>query len=183
MDSVSSNNLGANNLSSTDSCNPPVADKIKTLLNDRGKAFEVHLQERLRSSKTDSDGNLAKTEVPYYMYFDEAHVLTHVDSNTPPPPRSKYHLLGRVLAGMEQRSFFAIFLSTNSWLGAFAPSIYKFQSLRDWDNVILHPPFTELPFDTFADDSFGRLSKVGKGIVRLRDVCTLDHLVQFGRPL
>jgi len=84
MDSVSSNNLGANNLSSTDYCNPPVADKIKTLLNDRGKAFEVHLQERLRSSKTDSDGNLAKTEVPYYMYFDEAHVLTHVDSNTPP---------------------------------------------------------------------------------------------------
>jgi hypothetical protein len=78
--------------------------------------------------------------------------------------------------------FFAVFLSTNSWLGALAPSTHKHPSLRDWENVILHPPFTELPFDTFAENSFGNLlEKAGR--VTLKDVCSLEYLVKFGRPL
>jgi hypothetical protein len=117
------------------------------------------------------------------MYFDEAHVLTGVELLAGPTlPRSRYHLLGRVLGKIMTLPFFTVFLSTNSWLRSFAPSASKHPSLRDWDNVILHAPFTELPFDTFADDSFGILSRE-KGTVKFQDVCTLAYIVKFGRPL
>jgi hypothetical protein len=131
----------------------------------------------------ESDKDLFNAEVSFFMYFDEAHVLTEVrpiEGRT--LPHSKYHLLGRVLGRMLLLPFFTVFLSTNSWLGSFAPSAAKHPSLRDWDNVILHAPFTELPFDTFADNSFGVLSRE-KGTVGLQDVCTLAYIVKFGRPL
>jgi hypothetical protein len=84
---------------------------------------------------------------------------------------------------MNDLRFFTIFISTNSWLGAFAPSKYSHPSVRDWDNVVLHTPFTELPFDTFAENSFAALSKTKFGHVTLKDVCSLEYVVKFGRPL
>lgn len=130
------------------------------------------------------DKELSMTPVSYYMYFDEAHVLTEVQQiqEGQTRPHSKYHLLGRVLGNMSCLPFFAVFLSTNTWLGSFAPSASEYPSLRDWDNVILHAPFTELPFDDFADNSFGILSDK-KGDVKLQDVCDLAYIVKFGRPL
>ena len=117
------------------------------------------------------------------MYFDEAHVLTEVKKTIENTwPHTKYHLLGRVLGYMILLPCFTVFLSTNSWLGSFAPSPSKHPSLRDWENCILFPPYTELPFDTFAENSFGVLTR-DKGVVKLPDVCTLSYVVKFGRPL
>jgi len=159
------------------------ADELKKLLEDRGRAFEECLHRCLVKSANTADNALANAQVTFFMYFDEAHVLMHVHPGARTPDRSKYHLLCRVLGMMNARSFFAVFLSTNSWLGAFAPSMHKMPSLRDWDNIILHAPFTELPFDTFAEDSFGQLERKNLGGVRLLDVCNLEYLVKFGRPL
>ena len=150
---------------------------------ESGKAFTDFLRGRLQASTNKSDNALATDEVLFFIYFDEAHVLTEVNQiQGHPPPRSKYHLLGRVLGWMNSLPFFTVFLSTNSWLGSFAPSASKHPSLRDWGNVVLHAPFTGLPFDTFAVNSFGVLSKE-KGGVRLPDVCTVAYIVKFGRPL
>ena len=148
-----------------------------------GEAFLTALRGHLQPSTNEFDKALSIAEVSFFMYFDEAHVLTQVEQiEGQTRPHSKYHLLGRVLGRMKPLPFFTIFLSTNSWLGSFAPSASKHPSLRDWDNFILHAPFTELPFDTFADNSFGILSEE-KGAVRLEDVCTLAYIVKFGRPL
>jgi hypothetical protein len=144
-----------------------------------------HLRQCLQSSATSVDHELAQAHVCFFLYFDEAHVLAQpiTEPRGLPQPRSKYHLLGRVLGKMNHLPLFTVFLSTNSWLGAFAPSTHKIPSLRDWNNTILHAPFTELPFDTFAHDAFGSLAKANSGVVTLRDLCNLGYLVKFGRPL
>ena len=154
-------------------------ENLATELVNRSKDFEDALRDRLAKSKNVADNALAKAEVLCFMYFDEAHVLTEEPQNG----RTKHHLLGRMLATMNDRKFFAVFLSTNSWLGALAPSPSKFPSLRDWDVTLLHVPFTELPFDTFADSAFWKLSHVNPDGPRLRDMCSLDYIVKFGRPL
>jgi len=158
-------------------------DELITMVIASGNAFTNFLRGRLQESANKSDNALATDEVLFFIYFDEAHVLTEVNRiQGQPPPRSKYHLLGRVLGRMDSLPFFTVFLSTNSWLGSFAPSTSKHPSLRDWGNVVLHAPFTELPFDTFAVNSFGVLSEKKVG-VRLPDVCTVAYIVKFGRPL
>jgi hypothetical protein len=160
-----------------------IVDALKNLAIKNGNIFATALRLRLQASMNESDQALATAQVLFFTYFDEAHVLTVVDPiEGHPPRRSKYSLLGRLLGKMDQLPFFAVFLSTNSWLGSFAPSSSKHQSLRDWDNVILHAPFTELPFDTFGVNAFGNLSAAGQG-VQLTDVCTVDYIVKFGRPL
>jgi hypothetical protein len=160
-----------------------IAGPLSKETNDNGELFAEALRDHLTSSADKSDKELARAQVCFFIYFDEAHVLTPVKQmGARIPLRSKYHLLGRVLGRMSRLPFFTVFLSTNSWLGSFAPSASKHPSLRDWDNVILHAPFTELPFDTFAKDSFDTLLEE-KGVVRLQDVCTLDYIVKFGRPL
>jgi hypothetical protein len=153
------------------------------LLDTESGTFQGRLESLLDSSMNEPDNDLAKAQVLFFMYFDEAHVLTQGAPGDPPPPRSKYHLLGRVLAKMNTLRFFVVFLSTNSWLGSFALSTSKIPSLRDWHDTVLHAPFTELPFDTFAENSFAILSKANPTGVRLLDVCDLDYLVKFGRPL
>jgi hypothetical protein len=160
-----------------------ILDDLITMVIASGNAFTIFLRGRLQASANKSDNALATDEVLFFIYFDEAHVLTEVNRiQGQPPPRSKYHLLGHVLGQMDTLPFFTVFLSTNSWLGSFAPSASKHPSLRDWGNVVLHAPFTELPFDTFAVNSFGVLSEKKVG-VRLPDVCTVAYIVKFGRPL
>lgn len=158
-------------------------DQLTEEITDKGLALAEFLRDHPKPSTRKSHKYLAPAKVSFFLYFDEAHVLTEVEPiEGQPLPHSKYHLLGRVLGQMVTLPFFTVFLSTNSWLGSFAPSASKHPSLRDWDNVILHAPFTELPFDTFADNSFGSLSEE-KGFVTLQDVCTLGYIVKFGRPL
>jgi hypothetical protein len=159
-------------------------DQLQDKVIKSGQAFATALQHHLQSSPDESDRGLSNAEVSFFMYFDEAHVLTEVKQiEGQTLPHSKYHLLGRVLGRMILLPLFTVFLSTNTWLGSFAPSASKHPSLRDWDNFILHAPFTELPFDTFADNSFDIVSREKKGNIMLEDVCSLAYIVKFGRPL
>jgi hypothetical protein len=155
---------------------------LRTQLEKSCEAFRDCLQDHLDLSIHDDDRILAKAEVRFFMYFDEAHLLTKTTGDLT-PLRSKYYLLGRVLAKMNEQPFFAVFLLTNSWLGAFAPSTYRMPSLRDWPNVVLHAPFTELPFDTFTDYGSSPLWGANPKGIWLRDMCNLEYIVQFGRPL
>jgi hypothetical protein len=79
---------------------------------------------------------------------------------------------------MNDLPFFNVFLSTKALLGAVAPS-----GSSSSHPPIFHAPFTELPFDTFAAESFTTLLKTKPYGVKLQDVCTLEYVVKFGRPL
>jgi hypothetical protein len=151
-------------------------------LNTDGKIFERFLGETLKVSTNGADQELARENVLFYIYFDEAHILTE-KTNVFPPPRSKYHILGNILSRMRSLRFFTVFLSTKSSLSGFAPPARRHPSVRDWNGSILHPPFTELPFDNFADNSFKHLSEANPDGVKLRHVCDLDYIVKFGRPM
>jgi hypothetical protein len=131
----------------------------------------------------DADKDLARAEVLFFIYFDEAHVLTQVEPGRLPPLQSRYDLLGFVLTKMNTLPFFAVFLSTNSSIGSFAPSTYEIPSLWGLQSTVLHAPFTELSFDAFAENSFASLSRENPTGVRLQDVWNLDYLVKFGRPM
>ena len=117
------------------------------------------------------------------MYFDEADVLKKVYGNPPYQYRTKFHLLGRVLAKMDSRYDFAVFISTNPWLCPLAPSTLKNPISSQLGKMLFHAPFTELPFDTFAEDSSDQLLRASTGAVLFRDVCSVEDIVKFGRPL
>jgi hypothetical protein len=164
-----------------DMCLPSIAAQI---LEGNCKEFIDLLGKHLLASRCPSDQKLAKARVLFFMYFDEAHSLTKTDQVPGQRPlRSKFHLLGRVLAQFNTKPFFGVFLSTNSWLGAFAPRASDHPSTRDWEKTELHAPFTELPFDVFAENSYMKLTEEYPEGVMLPEVCTLSYIVKFGRPL
>jgi hypothetical protein len=79
----------------------------------KGNAFNNALQNHLESSMNERDQDLARAEVSFFIYFDEAHVLTKVEPIAGQPlPKSKYHILGRVLGSMHLLPFFV------SWRGS-----------------------------------------------------------------
>jgi hypothetical protein len=148
------------------------------------KSFVTVLLKALESSNCNTDLILSKKPILFFMYFDEAHTLTEEESVPGSPPFvARYDLLGRILGKMNDLPFFNIFLSTKTLLGAVAPPSSSHPSIRDWSNVTLHAPFTELPFDAFAVESFTSLLKTKSHGVKLQDVCALEYVVKFGRPL
>lgn len=115
------------------------------------------------------------------MYFDEAHTLSVEAQPGSCHKRSAYHNLGKVLTWLRMDPICFLFLSTQSKLRAFAPTIYEHPSVRDWTYSTLLPPYTELPYDVFAEGMVSRLRK-DKSLT-LEGVCKVKELVRFGRPL
>jgi hypothetical protein len=72
---------------------------------------------------------------------------------------------------------FSIFLSTNSNLGAFAPSQDCFPLERATNADDVQPPYTELPFDCHPD------FPIQPEQLSLEDTSKLAFLCRFGRPL
>lgn len=144
-------------------------------------AFSNHLRDNLKQGNAD-DQKQASKDLLFFSYFDEANKMT--TDGSPKGRRSSYHVLGSVLAKMKGPPMFFVFLSTNSWIGGFAPSPVNHPSLRDWNDTTLHAPFTELPFDTFAHHLYDELKeKKGARGVTFADICEISYLVKFGRPL
>jgi hypothetical protein len=118
-----------------------------------------------------------------FVYFDEAHTLC-IEPNPKGGDRrtrTAYYNFGKVLAELHETSVFYLFLSTNSKLMAFAPSIQIHPSARAFRGKQLVPPYTELPFDVFSDKLVSRLKKEGR--LNLKGVCDISVITRFGRPL
>ncbi|CAE6458759.1 unnamed protein product [Rhizoctonia solani] len=114
-----------------------------------------------------------------FVYIDEAHLLTQaIKSGNEEHKRNQFHNLGKVLSTLIDYPMFFIFLSTNSSLRDLAPPASHYRSERAILGSQLIPPFTELPIDIYEDkviDEFGSMT--------LRNACTVDVMVCFGRPL
>ncbi|KEP50058.1 putative G2/mitotic-specific cyclin cdc13 [Rhizoctonia solani 123E] len=117
------------------------------------------------------------------IYFDEAHALTTPHSNPGPLCRmSPYHNLGRVLEVICASPVFFIFLSTSPNLRQFPRTPYHHPSLIYTPGCRVFPPFTELPFDVFAERAFMDLALAYEP-VSLDNVCTTNIMSHFGRPM
>ena len=87
---------------------------------------------------------------------------------------------------MNELPSFAVFLSTNCQLGPYPPfGVYgrNQRSASGRSNVVLRTAVTQLPFDTFVDHPSQLSPEARLDGKKLRDVCTLEYIVQFGRPL
>lgn len=121
-------------------------------------------------------------DVELLIYFDEAHTLANstVKSTTKMDMRNRYHALCSAFSKSVDLPFFAIMMSTNSNLAKLAPSQLVYPSLRVLQVAedSLQPPFTELPFDCLEDDK----PIFSLGTTRV-DVCEVEFMMKFGRPL
>ncbi|KAJ6540931.1 hypothetical protein B0H10DRAFT_2393213, partial [Mycena sp. CBHHK59/15] len=133
----------------------------------------------LLTAFTRLQAQLATTE-PILMYIDEAHELTW---RSPTHETDTLANLSEVLALIVELPFSVVFLSTSSWLAALAPRPSDFPSRRNWSKTHLHAPWTELPFDCRASGAFKAINMMTGQAASLQQLCSLDHITRFGRPL
>lgn len=93
-------------------------------------------------------------------------------------PRSRYDELCSVLGDLRKEPLFIVFLSTASKLSQIAPPVDNTNSDRmKSESIILPSPFTELPFDLFAEGI------VQEGVLDRRSVGSFSFIVKFGRAM
>jgi len=116
-----------------------------------------------------------RTKATFFIYFDECHTLTK--------PRfreeSLYSCLCSAMTPLRDIAIYFITMSTNSKLASMSPTAANVPSLRKGEvqdnSRELIPPFTELPFDIFADNVEPHLP--------LADYADRKNFRNFGRPL
>ncbi|KAB5587652.1 hypothetical protein CTheo_8909 [Ceratobasidium theobromae] len=91
-----------------------------------------------------------------------------------------YQILCSVIDGFVPLDLFTIFLSTNSKLSSFSPPRGQWWSARGQSEETegVQAPFNELPFDQWEQEYLLEENKH-----TLKDVCSPDFMVRFGRPL
>lgn len=145
-----------------------------------------HLLEKLQRS-CEVLVKILSTDLPPHanaclVYLDEAHKLTEPrEDPNEARQRNPYHNLGKVLCSLAEYPIFFLFLSTNSHLRKFAPSLHMHPSGRRFPGFYLFPPFTELPFDTFESHILEPLAKSRS--LTLENLCKTDVIVAYGRSL
>ncbi|KAG6886188.1 hypothetical protein C0993_000706, partial [Termitomyces sp. T159_Od127] len=118
------------------------------------------------------------------FYFDEAHHLTKTTVTIGLPQRTAYQCLCKAFTYMTKTPVFALFLSTNSRLSEFTPSVRDFWSARPVSSELnegddnMNAPFVELPFDAWKQPSL-----VTEGTHSPEEICSLKFMARFGRPL
>ena len=114
------------------------------------------------------------------MYFDEAHMLTTDVSkaNVLWQGKDLYDCLLSHLNHFVEYPVFSIFLSTNSSLSDLAPPTREAKSSRA-RNALDHvqAPITETPFDCSPT------LYVVPNTLKWQDVCKIEFMAQFGRPM
>jgi hypothetical protein len=116
-------------------------------------------------------------DVKLMIYFDEAHVLAR---KVPKDPEEKdtYDVLCSCFNLFLPLPIFVIYLSTSSYISQLAPSGSLAGSARARDNAdALQAPVTEIPFDCSPDFPIIP-DKLG-----LNDVCKVEFMAKFGRPM
>lgn len=91
-----------------------------------------------------------------------------------------YHSLCSAFNTLRNLDCFVIFLGTDPCLVRYSLSQQQFWSSRSRNTPIdsLQAPFVELPFDTWSSPCL-----VAEDIQNLDDVCKIEFMVRFGRPL
>jgi hypothetical protein len=102
------------------------------------------------------------------------------DTQTLPDGRNAYQTLCSSLNELLKLDLFFVFLSTNSTLREFSPTLRTFWSKRGRNSKQAYPqpPYTELPFDIWKKE---QLVTEGKHTVDF--ACSVKCMVRFGRPL
>ncbi|KAF5371940.1 hypothetical protein D9615_008098 [Tricholomella constricta] len=149
------------------------------------KVFKTAIEKFESQSKGKDMNGRDNSRTIFFMYFDDAHdLIIPLETATQERARSPFYVLGRVLSRLNAFKQFTVFLSTNSRLGAFTPpSASLYPDLRGREPTMRCPPYTELPFDTFARNAFENLKEQKGGSVKIYEVCALDFVVKFGRSL
>ncbi|KAG6809233.1 hypothetical protein H0H92_001071 [Tricholoma furcatifolium] len=146
------------------------AEKVVKLLQDRS-----------------TGGENPQTRTYILFSFDEAHNLTTEERTSEKAgndSRTAYQCLCKALNYFTGSPVFALFLSTYSRLSDFSPSHRHFWSSRGTPGTgeILNAPFVELPFDEYRDaETSSKLVTEGKSTIQ--EVCGLEYMARFGRPL
>lgn len=120
---------------------------------------------------------------PFLIYFDEAHVLTQ-DTIA---PKNILDAMVSVLADLayvegvdkSKLPFFVVFLSTASQFAKYSPPLRIFPSSRVSEaklTVKPNPSYVFTPFDVMA------IAMVKEGLT-LGEVCAIDFIKRFGRPM
>jgi hypothetical protein len=94
--------------------------------------------------------------------------------------RNVYQALCSSLNELLNLDLFFVFLSTNSMLSDYSPSGRVFWSKRGQNSTIayIQTPYTELPFDVWKESHL-----ITEGKHTMDDVCSVEFIVRFGRPL
>ncbi|QRV90557.1 Serine/threonine-protein kinase [Ceratobasidium sp. AG-Ba] len=115
----------------------------------------------------------------FLVCFDQADILTVANNyGEPKPSYSAYRNLGAVLALLNDKPVFFVFISRSSQLIQYAPPPIYHPSLLVFDGSVVIPPFSELPFDLYEKEVLHTA-----GPLTLENMSKVKAMVGFGRPL
>jgi len=117
-------------------------------------------------------------EVKLGLYFDEAHILAEKKVIKDPDRKNMYDVMCSCFNSFLSSPIFVIYLSTNSDISDLAPPGPLTRSGRARKNAVaLQAPVTETPFDFFPEFLI-KPDELG-----LEDVCEVEFMARFGRPM
>jgi hypothetical protein len=121
---------------------------------------------------------IERDRIKLLLYFDESHCLLEANLTSETPGKTLYDVLCSRLNAFLDFPLFSIFLSTASHLGKFAPPGPYARSARIRNAPeSIQAPITETPFDCAPD------FLVKPSTLRFRDICSVEFMSKFGRPL
>jgi hypothetical protein len=124
------------------------------------------------------EGLQSSNHVKLMLYFDEAHILAGRRVPGDPEGKDMYDVLCSCFNFFLSSPIFVIYLSTSSNIGQLAPSGSLARSARACNGAdALQAPVTEIPFDCSP------MFPIIPGKLGLDDVCEVEFMAQFGRPM
>ena len=136
------------------------------------------LLKRIKNCCESMEGLQSGNPVKLMLYFDEAHVLAGRRVPNDPDGKDTYDVLCSCFNFFLSSPIFVIYLSTSSNISRLAPSGPLARSARARDNAdALQAPVTEIPFDCSP------IFPIIPGSLGLDDVCKVEFMAQFGRPM
>jgi len=138
----------------------------------------VQLLECINNCCESMEGLPSSNPVKLMLYFDEPHVLAGRRVPNDPDGKDTYDVLCSCFNFFLSSPIFVIYLSTSSNISQLAPSGPLARSARARDNAdALQAPVTEIPFDCSP------IFPIIPGKLGLDDVCKVEFMAQFGRPM
>ena len=114
------------------------------------------------------------------IYIDESHEMTTAAQTLTNQLYNAYQILCTSLNELVHLDLFFVFISTKFKLSDYSPSSHVSWASRGINKTYNHvqTPYTELPFDVWKESHI-----VSEGVHTMDDVCSVEFIVRFGRPL